>query len=482
MPLHLPYLILLLVSIQVFIGCQKRSERIRLDHYGEFENTELTIELVNVVDSVHLSIRNNQELFGPWEFDTTMYPDKGNATLDIKITLERPTPLVIRIDSISKEVFLIPDFNNNFRISLGTESSNIFFQDVDLQHINEYYWAKAQIGGDMYMRQIMTKYMTLPTQIEAQDSFHALYHHLLHVLYKSAKESELPDWFTSYEQKELEYFTVMVISSIPLVRTRVFRIQDSIEITPDLKGLHFDPEDEDALVTRSFLESLPHIISDGGTFSEKSDIEPAQRIKLYYEISQNLKNSRIKDVFLSHLFYIMSRSSISYPDSLLAQVKNEISDHMQPYVERIEAKYNQFNGAPAPPIHLKNLQDGFTSLADFRGNLVLLDFWFVGCRFCREELPYTQKLMEEFQDENFKVLQICMQSDQNDWEKLKNDFVGVPLYSNPAWDKKLTNSYKLAGFPRYVLVDENGIILEGWCERPSDPALKQRIENYFGKE
>jgi peroxiredoxin len=161
------------------------------------------------------------------------------------------------------------------------------------------------------------------------------------------------------------------------------------------------------------------------------------------------------------------------------KIKNGISQNMQPFIDRIEAKYNQFNGTPAPPFYLKDLDDQLVSLKDFRGNLVLLDFWFVGCSFCKKELPFTKKLIEEFKDKNFKVIQICMRSDQDDWEKLKKDLVGIPLYSNAQWDKKLTNSYKLAGYPRYVLVDEEGIILEGWCERPSEPALKSRIENYF---
>jgi hypothetical protein len=87
--------------------------------------------------------------------------------------------------------------------------------------------------------------------------------------------------------------------------------------------------------------------------------------------------------------------------------------------------------------------------------------------------------MEYFNGKNFKVLQICMKSDRESWEKLNAEFVGVALYSNPQWDKKLTNSYKINGYPRYVLVDEKGIILEGWCERPSEPALKRRIEHYF---
>lgn len=58
-------------------------------------------------------------------------------------------------------------------------------------------------------------------------------------------------------------------------------------------------------------------------------------------------------------------------------------------------------------------------------------------------------------------------------------FVGIPLNSNKHWDKKLVASYKLSGYPRYVLIDADGIVLEGWCERPSDPALSDRNMEYL---
>lgn len=72
-----------------------------------------------------------------------------------------------------------------------------------------------------------------------------------------------------------------------------------------------------------------------------------------------------------------------------------------------------------------------------------------------------------------------MKSELETWKRQREHFAGVPLYSNSGWDKKLTNDYQIQGYTRYVLIDEEGIILEGWCERPSDPALLMRIRNYF---
>ena len=105
--------------------------------------------------------------------------------------------------------------------------------------------------------------------------------------------------------------------------------------------------------------------------------------------------------------------------------------------------------------------------------------WFVGCKFFKLELPHTKALLEAFRHKDFEVLQVCMKSDRETWKNLQNDFVGIPLYSNEQWDQKLKRSYKISGYPRYVLIDEMGVVLEGWCERPSDPALARRISDHF---
>ncbi|MBK8503852.1 MAG: hypothetical protein IPL46_17540 [Saprospiraceae bacterium] len=235
---------------------------------------------------------------------------------------------------------------------MNDSNIEIKFQDIDLQHINEYYWSKAQIGGDMYMRQILTKYMTLHTQKEAQDSFHSLHLLLLQKINDLPKETSLPDWFLKYEEKEIEYSTIASITSLANVRKRIFGIVDSIDVKPDLRSLQLNPEDEMALTTKIFLQSLPSSFST--TDSAKSDLEPAERMHMYFEESKLLKNLRIRDVFRSFLFSHMCRSSSYYPDSLVAKVKNGISKNMQPFVDRIETKYNQFNGTPAPPFYLKD--------------------------------------------------------------------------------------------------------------------------------
>ena len=472
------HLITSLLFIGVLSGCGKK-QFINLDHYGDFENVDLTINIQGGPDSCRFGYWNFQELYGPIEFDTFLTLLDRNVQLKQKITLERPTPVALTVNGLQKEVFLIPDLNNNFRISADSQDLKITFESNDLQNINDYYQSKAGMGGDMYLREALTKYVTLTTQKEAQDSLQTFHLNLHQNLNNKSDLLSLPEWFMKYEEKVIDYFSFLTISSLPQIRKRVFGIQDSVDIKMNFNKSGLSTNDELGMTTRDYLSYLSKVLVDEIDSINVVDLEPVERMHFEYAKSPLITSHRIRDVFRAQLFYRMMRSSIHFPDSLITLVKRSISPEMHTYVDRIEKMYKQFNGAPAPPIVLKDVDDSLVSLKDFRGNLVLLDFWFVGCRFCHIELPYTKALMESFKDRNFKVLQICMKSGREIWKELKNDFVGVALYSNPLWDAKLANSYKISGYPRYVLVDEEGIILEGWCERPSEPGLKRRIEHYF---
>ena len=75
---------------------------------------------------------------------------------------------------------------------------------------------------------------------------------------------------------------------------------------------------------------------------------------------------------------------------------------------QVEEKVTIKEGTIAPPFTLKDLTGKEVSLADYRGKLVIIDFWATWCPPCKKELPHIQKIYDKYKDKEVIVLAIIV--------------------------------------------------------------------------
>jgi peroxiredoxin len=116
-------------------------------------------------------------------------------------------------------------------------------------------------------------------------------------------------------------------------------------------------------------------------------------------------------------------------------------------------------GGPAPEITLTDLQGREVHLSDFRGKVVLLNFWATWCKPCKEEMPAMQASYDKLRDKGFVVLAI---NELEDTERVaehirthRHTFPVVMDHKN-----KVANQYGVVGLPASFLVDPQGIVRE----------------------
>ncbi|MFC3570004.1 TlpA disulfide reductase family protein [Paracoccus simplex] len=121
------------------------------------------------------------------------------------------------------------------------------------------------------------------------------------------------------------------------------------------------------------------------------------------------------------------------------------------------AKLAQTDPTPVPATEFTDPEGGTHSLADWKGKVVLLNFWATWCAPCREEMPSLDALQAEMGGEDFEVVAIAAGHNPPpavkkflDEEKIAN----LPVRLDPR--QKLAREMGVMGMPVTVLIDRDG--------------------------
>lgn len=116
-------------------------------------------------------------------------------------------------------------------------------------------------------------------------------------------------------------------------------------------------------------------------------------------------------------------------------------------------------GRPAPDFTLKDINGETVSLQDFRGKVVLLDFWATWCGPCIGELPKLKALYEKHKDNSDFVL-ISISSDANDETVERFVTTNEMPWIHIRETEEMQAKYNVIGIPHYTVIDKNGLIRE----------------------
>lgn len=116
-------------------------------------------------------------------------------------------------------------------------------------------------------------------------------------------------------------------------------------------------------------------------------------------------------------------------------------------------------GMQAEDFHLTDLEGKSQSLSQYRGKIVLVNFWATWCKPCTTEMPAMQTAYDKLRDKGFVVLAVNeLEDDAKVREHIKQYGHTFPVLMDH--DNKVANQFGVFGLPVSVFIDQEGRVQE----------------------
>lgn len=147
---------------------------------------------------------------------------------------------------------------------------------------------------------------------------------------------------------------------------------------------------------------------------------------------------------------------------LIQPAKNSASDK----VDQIVLK----PGDVAPDFATKDLASKDVKLSQYKGKMVVLDFWATWCGPCMKSMPHTQEIAKEFKGQDIVVLAVCTSDSRVNFEKWvkanQEKYPDIQFTCDPnergsaQYDERASKKlYGVRGIPTQFLIDKEGKLL-----------------------
>jgi peroxiredoxin len=112
-------------------------------------------------------------------------------------------------------------------------------------------------------------------------------------------------------------------------------------------------------------------------------------------------------------------------------------------------------GAEAPTFNVTTVDGKPLDLAQYKGNIIIINFWATWCDPCLQEFPNAKKLYAKFRDKGVQFIGVSLDDDIEDLRGFVKQFeVGWPqIFDGKRWQGAIPSLYHIQAIPTFVLLD-----------------------------
>jgi thiol-disulfide isomerase/thioredoxin len=121
-------------------------------------------------------------------------------------------------------------------------------------------------------------------------------------------------------------------------------------------------------------------------------------------------------------------------------------------------KQLQWRGRPAPSWKLVDLSGKKRTLKEYRGKVLVLDWWYKGCPWCMVAMPKLTEVARKYADRPVVILGMNVDRDTSDARSAIETM--KPGYSSLLAGRDLAKKYKVTGYPTLFIIDKKGRVAD----------------------
>ena len=143
---------------------------------------------------------------------------------------------------------------------------------------------------------------------------------------------------------------------------------------------------------------------------------------------------------------------------------------------------SSIRGEAAAPFELPDLDGKTVRMQDFKGKVVLLNFWGTTCAPCKLEIPWLIEFQREFGSEDFQVIAVSMYGERPEVLKpyvAEHQMEDLKVLIG---NDQLMTTFGMAKFPTTFIVDKQGRYYARYDGLINRPAVEEELAMLLGKE
>jgi len=185
------------------------------------------------------------------------------------------------------------------------------------------------------------------------------------------------------------------------------------------------------------------------------------KVRLYLEVFENVDKA----------IALLKQIKVDYPQSEIAK---SIDQSVASLEQQAAADHLLAIGQAFPAFEEKDLSGRPLSVANFKGKIVLIDFWATWCGPCVAELPNVLAAYEKFHGKGFEIIGISLDKSRDalaGFIKEKN-MPWAQYFDGLGWNNKLGEQCGIRSIPATFLLDGEGKII---ARDLRGPALDEKL-------